>query len=254
MKTVLIVIGHYNAESITSQGLRSWRDWNYLRRSTGASGERDFNYKVMEKLRDKLIAAGVQVYIHDATYKTEVYNRNYDLLVTLHYDAGGTEERCMIAAPKRGQTPPYLFEQAQVLSEKFADIWRRVYPQVVGVPNRDNRITEGMTDHYLWDYVKEGTPCAIIEHFNHTSPKGTELKKNPELVAEGDFKAIREFLGIQAPAPTPDPAPIDELYRVTYKGKQLAALRENPIDKINNFEKKFGEIKELSDKLSEKVK
>lgn len=207
MKKVCIQVGHWGIENITSESLRSWRSADVLKRSTGASGERIWHWnKWMPLLKNKLIAAGVQVFIVGATYQKEIYDQEYDLWISGHYDGGGTGERCMISSPNRATAPSYLNSGAFSEAERFCSIWKGIYPAVVGVPNRDNFITAGMRDYYAFDYVGYNTPAVIVEHFNHTSPKGTQLKQDPEKVAEGDFKAIMKFLGIDKPVePTPDP-------------------------------------------------
>lgn len=54
------------------------------------------------------------------------------------------------------------------------------------------------------------------------------------------------------PNPTPQPAP-DEYYRVIYKGQQLAALKQNPIAKIENLEKQVSTLEEQAVKLQDKI-
>ena len=231
IKKICIMCGHWQIENITSESLRSWRSPSVLKKSTGASGERDYCWnELMPKLRDKLINAGIQVYIAGATYSQEIYSREYDLWVSLHYDGGGTGERCMISGPNRSTKPAYLNETAFSESERFCQIWKSIYPQIVGVPNRDSIITAGMRDYYAYDYVGYDTPSVIIEHFNHTSLRGGQLKKNPDLVAEADFKAIIKFLGIpETPLVTPD------VYQIVYKGEVLHEYEENPADKIDDL-------------------
>ena len=245
-KTVCIQVGHWQIESITSENLRSWRSPSILSRSTGASGERDYHWnEIMPRLRDKLINAGVVVYIAGSTYQPEIYEREYDLWISLHYDGGGTGERCMIAAPNRATQPPYLHEQAFSDSERFAAVWKQTYPEIVGVPNRDEFITAGMVDYYAFDYVGYDTPSVIVEHFNHTSPRGTYLKENPELVAEGDYQAIIKFLGLQDVIH-------DDKYRIVYKGEVLAEYDYNPEDKLKECQAKCEQLqKTISDQTLE---
>lgn len=212
-KSVCLQVGHWGIENIDTpeqnKHLRAWRSTSVLKRSTGASGERDYHWdQVMPLLRDKLIAAGVQVYLVNAIWNEVTYNRReYDLWVSLHYDGGGSENRCMISSPLINKKPKYLSESAHRKAVEFARIWKETYPQLTGTINRDNRITAGMLEYYAFDYVGYDTPAVIIEHFNHTSERGTFLKENPELVAEADFKAIIKFLGISAPQPQPQPEP-----------------------------------------------
>lgn len=211
MKKVCIQCGHYQIEQITSDGLRSWRSPSVLKKSTGASGERDWHWNEwMPKLRDRLIQAGVHVYIADAIYNQETYNQEYDLWISGHYDGGGTGERCMISAPNRDTKPDYLNDAAQGEAERFCAIWKDVYPAVVGVPNRDDIVTAGMRDYYAFDYVGYDTPSVIIEHFNNTSPKGNQLKNNSDLVVEGDYKAILKFLGLKEASSTEEEEDVED--------------------------------------------
>jgi len=233
MKSVVLQVGHYQIEGITSEGLRSWRSSSVLKKSTGASGERDWHWdKLIILLRDKLIKAGVQVHIADATYQASIYSQEYDLWISLHYDGGGENERCMISAPSRDTKPSYLQEEAQQKSEKFCEIWKELYPKEVGVPFSPNHIGLAMRDYYAFDYVGYDTPAVIIEHFNHTSPKGKELKKNPELVAEADCKAILKFLEIV-------PHEEDTKYKLFLKGQEIRTYENDPQSKIEDLEIKI---------------
>lgn len=249
MKRVCIQVGHYKIEEITSESLRSWRSPELLKRSTGASGERVYHWdKVMPLLRDKLIDAGVAVHIATAIYEPWTYNQEYDLWISMHYDGGGTGERCMVSAPNRNTSPAYLNPGAQNESERFAQIWKNTYPDIVGVPNRDDIITAGMRDYYAFDYVGYDTPSVILEHFNHSSSRGTYLKEHPELVAEGDFKAIAKFLSI----PTEPPVTSDR-YQVIYKGEVLQEYEINPTDTIqkqaSDLEQCLSQVATLTDKI-----
>ena len=224
MKKVCIQVGHWNIENITSSNLRSWRSATYLKRSTGASGERNWHWNEwMPRLRDKLIAAGVQVYVVDAIYHNAVYNQEYDLWISGHYDGGGDSERCMISAPNRATQPAYLNSGAFTKSEEFCNIWKQVYPSKVNQPNRDDKITAGMKDYYAFDYVGYDTPSVIVEHFNHTASGGQSLKNSPDLVAEADCQAILRFLGIEGGQ--------GKDYVVTYKNNAIHSLDYDPVAK-----------------------
>jgi hypothetical protein len=201
---------------------------------------------VIPLLRDKLIDAGVVVHIATAIYEEEIYQRNYVLWIALLYDGGGPGERCMVSAPTRNTAPHYLSDLAQTESEKFCQIWKNIYPNVVGVPNMDNFITSGMLDYYAFDYVPLDTPAVIVEHFNHTSPRGTYLKEHPELVAEGDFRAICKFLEIQEKPPI-----TSDRYQIVYPGEVLQEYEYNPTDRIqelaNDLETTKAEVAKLTD-------
>jgi|GEM_PF-6663779 len=193
MPKIILQVGHWNIEQITNKGLRSWRSIKVLRKSTGASGEREYNHnKIAPMLKKKLEDAGFEVTIVDAIYSNEVIKKA-DLWVSLHYDGGGNENRCMISSPKRGQG--YLHAKAHDKADKFCESWREVYPKYTGAINRNERITVGMLEYYGFDYVNMDTPAVIIEHFNHTSERGGYLKQHPEKVAHGDYLAILKFFG-----------------------------------------------------------
>jgi len=249
MKKVCIQVGHWGIEGLQQEYLRDWRSAAVLQRSTGASGERDWHWNQwMPKLRDRLIQAGVQVFIVDAIYRQDIYTQNYDLWISGHFDAGGTNDRCMISAPNRDTKPNYLNDAAQREAERFCAIWKEIYPQITGNPNNDNFVTAGMIDYYAYDFVAMDTPAVIVEHFNNTSPtKGAELKNNPDLVAEADCKAILRFLNLDQPVQ-------DETYKIVYKGQTLATYEQNPIDKINDLntqvENKNKEILEKQGQLT----
>lgn len=239
MKSVCIQVGHWQCENLSAKGLRSWRNVEVLRKSTGASGERDYHWnKVMPILRDMLIARGIQVYITGSVWD-EIYSKqNFDLWLSMHYDGGGSENRCMISAPTREAVPAFLNDKAQREAERFCAIWKTVYPEITGTINRDERITEGMLWYYCFDYVPLDTPAVIIEHFNHTSVKGEELKQKPELVAEANYKAILEFLDISEEEPS-------QKYEVYFQSKKIAEYDFDVTKKIAELEKK------LTDKTQE---
>ena len=233
MKSVCIQIGHWQIEGITAKNLRGWRSPEILGHSTGASGERDYHWhKVLPLLKDLLIAKGIQVYIVGSIWD-EVYSKqNFDLWISLHYDGGGSENRCMISAPTRTAVPAFLNDKAQREAERFCAIWKTVFPEITGTINRDERITEGMLWYYAFDYVPLDTPAVIVEHFNHTSEKGKELKEKSELVAEADYKAILEFLDIPEEEPS-------KKYEVIFQGKKIAEYDFDVTKKIAELEKKL---------------
>ncbi|MCK5016384.1 MAG: hypothetical protein KAS32_04855 [Candidatus Peribacteraceae bacterium] len=229
MKSVCIQVGHWQCESLTAKYLRNWRSAEILRRSTGASGERDYHWhKVMPLLTDLLIAKGIQVYLTGSIWD-DIYKRDFDLWVSLHYDGGGSENRCMVSAPIRSAVPAFLNDKAQRESERFCAIWKSIYPEITGTINRDERITEGMLWYYAFDFVPLDTPAVIIEHFNHTSEKGKELKGKPELVAEADYKAILKFLDIPEKEPS-------RKYEVHHQDKKIAEYDFDITKKLKELE------------------
>lgn len=203
MKSVLLICGHKNIENIGALGLRKWRSYTTLRKSTGATGERDWIWEqLMPKLKDKLIASGIQVFITDAIYHDETYNRDYDLCLALHFDGGGDDSRCIISSPRSTIIPPFITKDASLLADQFVATWVQTYPQITGITSRQDRITPSMTDYYCWDYVKEGTPAVIVEHGNVTCPSDYHtMFEETDKVVDGDFQSILKFLAPQPQEP-----------------------------------------------------
>ena len=231
-KSVLLIVGHQNIANITKEGLRSWRDANALRASTGGTGEANFNWNdVMPKLRDLLIAKGLQVFITDAIYHKDTYSREYDVAIALHDDGGNTNNRSMSSAPLVGATPAYLNAPAQAEAERFARVWNKTYPAKTGTINNDGAVTAGMREYYMFDYIGSDTPMIIVEQFNRDSPKGKELRQNPTLVAQGNADAILEFLGISN---TPPPASGQELENAKKEIVRLNGIIASQTETIKN--------------------
>lgn len=233
-KSVLIIVGHWNIPNLTSEGLRAWRDVNTLKAGTGATNEMVFHKdQWMPKLRDLLIKKGIQVFVTDSIYHKDVYSRDYDLAILGHYDGGNTENRCMASAPLATMNPPFISKDAQKKSEQFAGIWRTTYPKYTGMINRNERITDGMTQNYAYDFINDNTPSVLVEHLNIGSPEGNKLVGTPDKVVEGDARSICEFFGI----PWEVNPPVDSCEAVK---KELASVKaqlvtaNNEIARLNN--------------------
>jgi len=244
-KSVLIICGHKNIEGITAKGLRTWRAWSQLAKSTGASGEKDWVWdKLMPLLRDKLITAGIQVYITDAIYHEETYSRDYDLCVALHFDAGGENSRCMISKPRPDIVPPFITSEASLQSDHFISHWNETYPAKTGIKLRNDAVTVGMTDYYCWDYVGVNTPSVIIEHGNNTCPSDHEtMFDRTNLVADGDVEAILKYFQIQSEE-------TDQKFHLVQGGVEIKTYDKNPDDIILELS---GKLKTSDDALAGKT-
>jgi len=259
MKSVLLIAGHKNITTLTSEGLRSWRSVPTLRKSTGATDERDWVWNsLIPALREKLIASGVQVFITDAIYHSETYARDYDLCLALHFDAGGTDSRCIISKPRPNQNPTYIFPEASVKADEFINHWLGVYPEMTGITSRQDRITEGMTDYYAWDYVKEGTPSVIIEHGNNTCKADHEkMFSQVERIAEADCEAVRRFFGIKTqaepekPSEPTTPAQTQDLGEVMSRLIKLESGVQQTADELSNVKRRLDDHQKSLDLLND---
>jgi len=212
---------------MTTKGLRKWRSAVALRKSTGASGERDWLWNVLRpRLTEKLIAKGIQVFITDAIYNEDIYSRDYGLAIALHYDASNENSRCMSAKPRPTIDPPFISADASAKSDKFISDWLSIYPSKTGITSNQGAVTEGMTDYYAWDYVGTNTPSVIIEHGNNTCPSDYDkMFNNPDLIAEADVEAVVKYFGLEPEMPS---APT-----TTPQNERITAIESN-LDRVND--------------------
>jgi len=246
-KSILLICGHKNIENKTAKGLRKWRAWSELKKSTGASGERDWVWeKLMPLLKDKLIASGIQVFITDAIYHEETYNRDYDLAMALHYDAGNENSRCIIAKPRLTIDPPFIVATASAKSDEFISSWLAIYPKITGITSNQKAITEGMTDYYVWDYVGTESPSVIIEHGNNTCPADHDkLFNQTEVIAEADCQAVRKFFGITEE--------VDEELPVGAEDLELHKKVDELAEKVVQLTTNLNLLTEKAEKLTDQI-
>lgn len=212
MASVLLQVGHWNIEQNSNPAIRT---------STGANGERDyFWYSVVPEVRRLLELQGVHVSIVDANYHSDVYAKTYDLFLSFHYDAGGTESRCMVAASSvpTGKGAEYI--------KAFCE----VYPRATGIALRQDRVTANMQFYYGFSYTNNATPSAIIECGNSTCPSDHDIMHdNPALIARAVADSVLKYLRIEnggaAPVPTDDQK-IEQTYQenLWLGDKRFAAL------------------------------
>ncbi len=203
---VLLIPGHVNIESLTAEGLRSWRDWRTLQRGTGAAGERELNADVAARLQRALISRGVDTFVTDATYDAAVYAQRWDLCLALHAhrDAG---EHGRVAIPDVVD-PPFISDAARARSAAFAQLFVQLWPQLAGVAVDPNDTgTLGMRQLYTWDYVPNDSAAAIVEMLHLADDVVDPARLSIALAT-----ITARWLGLaDPPAPAPSPSPADQL-------------------------------------------
>jgi len=256
MKSILLIVGHWNIENIGTKGLRKWRSAVELRKSTGAAGERDWLWMtLMPKLKDKLIAEGIQVFITDAIYHEEIYSRDYDLALALHYDAGGTASRCIISPPRTTIDPTFISPDASKKADEFIQDWLNTYPTLTGIPAKQSAITDGMTDYYAWDYIGTETPAALIEHGNNTCPTDHDKMFNQaDLIAQADVNAIVKYFGL-TPEVTPTPPTPDPINNLDLEKKinELSGKVVSTDNKVNTLTDSVGNVVRKIDDMQKDI-
>ncbi|MBT9174005.1 MAG: hypothetical protein DDT21_02416 [Syntrophomonadaceae bacterium] len=162
MSSVLVICGHVGIEHLTEVGLCPGRDVAQLRRGTGSRGEREWTGHVGQLLADSLRARGVgEVKVHDATYAEAVYERDWDLVISLHYARDADDARAFAAAPNPGggYVIPAAGERAARWLARFVD----QYELLTGIPVTQWRVTANMTDWYGWCFVWPDTAAVLVE-------------------------------------------------------------------------------------------
>lgn len=214
MASVLIVCGHVGIENLTSEGLRPVRDVAFLRRSTGSRGEREYTGFLGPVLADAIRKRGIEVTVTDSVYAKAVYERRYDLLISLHYQRDNPQSRAFADIPAEqgvGDGSAYISPEARAKSAKWQDRFHNEYPQVTGIPATPDKAGENLTHNYLWDYPTTDTPCVLVEVGHADIDAATMYAPGAELVVKALDLITHEFLsadlGLTYGQPAPTPAP-----------------------------------------------
>lgn len=201
---VLLIPGHVNIESLTADGLRSWRDWRTLQRGTGAAGERELNADVAARLQRALMNRGVDTFVTDATYDAGVYGQRWDLCLALHAhrDPG---EHGRVAIPDVAD-PPFITAAARDRSATYAQLFVQLWPELAGIAvDPADQGTIGMRQLYTWDYVPEDAAAVIVEMLHLADDVVDPARLSTALAT-----ITTRWLGLADP-PAPAPSPADQL-------------------------------------------
>jgi N-acetylmuramoyl-L-alanine amidase len=118
----------------------------------GAPGEAAWATDLAAVLAGRLRAAGVEVVCVGAwlvngavgSAPALVTDEDYDLFLSLHYDAAiyAQNTGCIVA---RAANDP-----VGSLADRFIAIWQRRYPATLGIPLHQERVNTNMTDYYAF--------------------------------------------------------------------------------------------------------
>jgi hypothetical protein len=170
----------------------------------GAPGEAAWATDLAAMLAGRLRAAGVEVVLVGAWLVNGVVgpapalvtDEDYDLFLSLHYDAAIYAENtgCIVA---RAANDP-----VGSLADRFIAIWKRRYPAATGIPLHQERVNTNMTDYYAFRDTTAQTPGVILEHGVGALDGGLDhatLFDRIDEVARVDAACVLEYLGITAP-------------------------------------------------------
>ena len=152
-----------------------------------------------------------------------------DLCVEIHINAGG-------GTGVEGWNYAGEGNESDKLSQFLAD----AMSVETGLKNRGVK-DETTNLHGRLGFVHDTKPLAVLVECGFIDGDYEFLSKDENLtkMAKGIVRGIVSYLGLPwkpVQDPAPQPPTNDNLYRIIYKGQQLAALKDNPITKLENYE------------------
>jgi N-acetylmuramoyl-L-alanine amidase len=210
----------------------------------GAPGEAAWATDLAAMLAGRLRAAGVEVVCVGAwlvngvvgSAPASVTDEDYDLFLSLHYDAAIYAENtgCIVA---RAANDP-----VGSLADRFITIWQRRYPAATGIPLHQERVNPNMTDYYAFRDTTAQTPGVILEHgVGHGLDHATLFDRIDE-VARVDAACVLEYLGITVPEEEDDDmakaqelqAQIDQLNGITKTMQEQINYKDELLQAANS--------------------
>lgn len=169
--------------------------------ATGAPGEQAFNKDVSDKVATQLRSLGVEVRRIDADPTATEVSGDWDLFLTIHYDAdtynadGGFVD-----------FPEPSTDGATVKSQAIAKTLAEEYFKITGIRNVPSRSNANTRYYYMWKMISAKTPCVIIEcGVGNRKPKDYDpLNTNRSLVVSGIMSGLKKALSLSGATPMPD--------------------------------------------------
>jgi hypothetical protein len=221
----------------------------------GAPGEAAWATDLAAMLAGRLRAAGVEVVCVGAwlvngavgSAPALVTDKDYDLFLSLHYDAAVYAQNtgCIVA---RAANDP-----VGSLADRFITIWKRRYPAATGIPLHQERVNTNMTDYYAFRDTTAQTPGVILEHGVGALDGGldhTTLFDRIDEVARVDAACVLEYLGITTPEEEDDMALTDDQRAILEK---MTGLNANS-GSIDSWLSEIGALSEENGKLRDEVR
>jgi hypothetical protein len=218
----------------------------------GAPGEAAWATDLAAMLAGRLRAAGVEVVCVGAwlvngvvgSAPASVTDEDYDLFLSLHYDAAIYAENtgCIVA---RAANDP-----AGALADRFIAIWKRRYPAALGIPLHQERVNPNMTDYYAFRDTTAQTPGVILEHGVGQGLDHATLFDRVDEVARVDAACVLEYLGITTPEDEDDMALTEDQRTILEK---MAELNANS-GSIDSWISELGALGEENGKLRDEVR
>jgi hypothetical protein len=248
---VILQVGHYNRTT----------------GSTGAPGEKDFNWDVCNKVAE-LLRPYKEVRVVRADPPTVEITGDYELFLAIHYDADIYGKGGYLVDFPEPRTDGNTKE-----SQRIAGVINEVYGRETGIVCHPERSNDNTRFYYMWQKISPKTPCVLIEcGVGQHHPDDYEILFNQrEKVVSGILKGILKAFNIEEESMTEEQKKvlaIIESYRVEANHGNLegavnaavGAARDLPIkneqilsleNKIKDLELKIADINKILNELKQ---
>lgn len=160
--------------------------------AVGAPGEQAFNIDIANKVAAQLRAKGWEVLRVNADPKLTEVSGDWDLFLTIHYDAD-------IYNTGGGFTdyPEPSTDAATLKSQAIAKTLAEEYFRITGIKNMPSRSNKNTRFYYMWKFLSAKTPCVIIEcGVGQHRPDDFEVLQNKrDLVVSGITTGLVKAFG-----------------------------------------------------------
>jgi len=208
---ILTIAGHQNIKfnSITS-----------LHGSTGTAGELEINVRITDRVSAMLRERGFEVVQSDANANDDpnITKTDFALALALHCDQDTPND----SGGGMCGSGDKSVDDMWVESLRIKKVFDEVYFKETGIVNK-NFVTEGMTKHYLWQYLSPKTPCVLLEMGQAKDAHDSVLLGNTDLIASGIVRSICKAFNKPYDL-TPTTPPVDYEALLKSKDEQIRTL------------------------------
>ena len=243
MPKILLDAGHYdkynksNVHSPYYEGTQMWKLYNHLKIQLEKYGFTVGSTK-------SSINGYPKTNGNDDVYKRGQMAKGYDLMISLHSNACGTESvnRAVIIYPMSGAKSDLAAQLGQCVKSTMGLSSYQLMQRDYNTGNMYSGVKSAQKDYYgvIRGSVAQGVPCVIIEHGFHTNTAVAKWLMNDvnlQKLAEAEAKVIAEHFGIKkqtSTSTTQNTTKNNEYYKVqVLAGKN----RQSAEDMINKLKK-----------------
>ena len=177
--------------------------------AVGAPNEQSFNIDISNKVAEEMRKRGVEVRRVNADPKPEELAGDWDLFLSIHYDADVYGKGGYFV-----DFPEPSTDGATAKSQSITKILSEEYGKVTGIVNHPERSNKNTRYYYMWKSLSAKTPCVLIECGvgMHVPDDWKILHFERPRVVEGITRGLCRSFGIpyDITPPTPEPQPEPE--------------------------------------------